>query len=198
MAKPLQISALQGSSVRLEPMSEAHFQRLIDIAVNNPGQFDYTGVRADKAQMEKYLENALHRYDEGRSFPFVVVTCHNNEVVGSTRYDELERWPEVTPQPDQIVAVEIGWTWLDPSVRKTAVNTEAKLLLLKCAFEDLQVMRVTLKSDERNATSRNAIEAIGAKFEGIRRCHVPPLMAACATLPTSRFSIPNGQMSVST
>ncbi len=68
---------------------------------------------------------------------------------------------------------EIGSTWLAASAQRTPANTEAKLLMLRHAFDGWGVQRITLKTDARNARSRRAIERLGAQFEGIRRAHVP-------------------------
>jgi RimJ/RimL family protein N-acetyltransferase len=89
-------------------------------------------------------------------------------VVGSTRFGNIERWSS-----DAIDAVEIGWTWLAASAQRTAVNTEAKILMLDHAFGVWRVKRVTLKTDARNARSRAAIARIGGKLDGILRAHMP-------------------------
>jgi len=99
-------------------------------------------------------------------------------VVGSTRFGEIESWtwPEAHPQrrpagiPD---AAEIGWTWLAEEAQRTAVNTEAKRLMLAHAFETWRVHRITMITDVRNARSRAAIERLGATPEGVRRAHFP-------------------------
>ena len=108
-----------------------------------------------------------------------------HRVVGSTRFLDLEvfRWPPPWPpgvgrgpvpsdgQPP--VVAEIGSTWLAPSAQRTGVNAECKLLMLRHAFDVWSVLRVTLKTDARNQVSRDAIERLGATFEGVRRAHSP-------------------------
>jgi RimJ/RimL family protein N-acetyltransferase len=84
----------------------------------------------------------------------------DGRVVGSTRFLDLRR-------PNR--GLEIGWTWIDPQAQRTGVNTEAKFLMLRHAFEDLGAIRVQLKTDERNLRSRTAIARLGASFEGILR-----------------------------
>jgi len=91
------------------------------------------------------------------------VTLRHEQVVGSTRFLALR--PEHG-------SVEIGWTWLDPSVWSTGVNVEAKLLMLRHAFEVWGCRRVELKTDASNERSRGAMEAMGATFEGIHRKHM--------------------------
>jgi N-acetyltransferase len=99
-------------------------------------------------------------------------------VVGSTRFMNIEHFAWKVPSDlqrneDAIDAVEIGATWLGAEARRTAINTHAKLLMLTHAFETWQVRRVTLKTDSRNARSRNAIERLGARLDGILRAHMP-------------------------
>jgi RimJ/RimL family protein N-acetyltransferase len=92
-----------------------------------------------------------------------LATIASGRVVGSTRFLALR--PEHG-------SVEIGWTWLDPSVWATGVNVEAKLLMLGHAFEVWGCRRVELKTDAQNDRSRGAMEAMGARFEGVHRKHM--------------------------
>ena len=108
--------------------------------------------------------------------PFATLDARTGRVLGTTRFGAIEYW--VIPPSSDVGrpkgvphAVEIGWTWLAPSVQRTAVNTEAKRLMLAHAFERWEVHRVTLKTDARNVRSRNAIERIGARLDGIIRAH---------------------------
>jgi RimJ/RimL family protein N-acetyltransferase len=109
-------------------------------------------------------------------------------VAGSTSYLDVQRWrwPEGSPhqRTDRPDSVEIGSTWLAASAQRTRCNTEAKHLLLSHAFDVWDVHRVCLKTDERNAQSRRAIERLGARFEGLRRSDMP---AAAGTVRTSAF-----------
>src|SRR5207249_11767982 len=84
---------------------------------------------------------------------------------GSTRFFDFQRWSS------GIDAVEIGHTWLSAQAQRTAVNTEAKLLMLRHAFETWRCVRVTLKTDERNERSRRAIERLGAHLDGVLRAY---------------------------
>jgi RimJ/RimL family protein N-acetyltransferase len=91
----------------------------------------------------------------------------------------IERWPwppgyrALQRSPEHADAVEIGSTWLTPDAQRTAINTHAKLLMLTHAFEAWCVHRVSLKTDARNTRSRNAIQRIGARFDGVLRAHMP-------------------------
>lgn len=105
--------------------------------------------------------------DEARAssaqIPFAVVHAESGRAVGSTRYMDIRIADR---------GLEIGWTWYAPSVQRTALNTECKLLLLRHAFEELGAERVQLKTDARNERSRRAIERLGAIREGILRKHM--------------------------
>ena len=96
-------------------------------------------------------------------------------VVGTTSYADYQPWAWQKGNPRQRVnkpdVIEIGYTWLSKSATRTPCNTIAKYLLLRHAFEQLEVLRISFQTDERNAVSRAAIERLGAKLEGIRRAH---------------------------
>jgi N-acetyltransferase len=105
----------------------------------------------------------LEEQQRGVSLPFVIVARPQNRIVGSTRYGNIDLANR---------RLEIGWTWVTASHQRSAVNTEAKLLLLTHAFEVLRVNRVELKTDALNEKSRAAISRLGAMQEGIFRKHI--------------------------
>jgi N-acetyltransferase len=165
------MTTLENEIVRLEPLSENHIPALVEVAQSTPPEnYALTTVPRTVEGMTAYVQTALQARDAKIAVPFA--TTANGNVVGSTRFGNLEYWvwDRQAGNPD---AAEIGWTWLAPSVQRTKVNTAAKLLMLEYAFETWQVQRVTLKTDARNERSRNAILRIGASFEGILRAHVP-------------------------
>lgn len=107
--------------------------------------------------------------------PFAMVRICDGKVIGSTRFWNIERWAwpsghalHAGKSPD---ACEIGYTWLTRSAIRTAANTESKLLMFTHAFETWKVARVCLHADARNQRSRDAIERLGCRFEGILRSH---------------------------
>lgn len=159
---------LTGRVVRLEPLEPAHVEALTAAAAEDRSTYGYTWVPADAAEMAEYVATALAEQAAGRHLPFAVRSLATGAVVGSTRFLDIECWDGPTP-----TVVEIGSTWLAASAQRSAVNTEAKLLLLTHAFEVWGVVRVTLKTDARNARSRAAIERVGGRFEGVRRAHMP-------------------------
>lgn len=166
---------LQGPTVTLRPLSPADAAALAVAASESRDQYGYTRVPDGVEDAQRYIETALADREAGRRLPLAIVW--DARVVGSTSYLDLQhwRWPARSPlqragEPD---AVEIGSTWLAASAQRTRCNTEAKHLLLSHAFDVWGVHRVALKTDERNAKSRRAIERLGAAFEGVRRADMP-------------------------
>ncbi len=165
---------LEGTHVRLEPLSSAHLPALAAIAGRHRDSYRLTSVPATAQGMAAYLEEAFAQAQAKTALPFATVERAQGRVVGSTRFWSAEywSWPEGHPLrrplgvPD---AVEIGYSWLAPEAQRTALNTEAKLLMLAHAFEAWEVHRVTIKTDSRNARSRTAIERLGARLDGVLR-----------------------------
>lgn len=171
---------LEGSRVRLEPLTPGHVDALARAATESRDTYNFTLVPADRAAMERYVQAALEDQGTGWALPFALHDLHRGAVVGTTRFLDLDYWSwppawppgRTAPRADAIPTVaEIGSTWLAPSAQRTGCNTESKLLMLTHAFDTWGVLRVTLKTDARNARSRLAIERIGGRFEGIRRAH---------------------------
>ena len=130
-----------------------------------------------KASMNS-INAALRDQEAGRALPFATFARATGRVVGSTRFGNIEFWTWAPGNPnqrgeDRPDAVEIGWTWLGAAAQRTAVNTEAKLLMLTHAFEEWRVHRVNFMTDSRNERSRNAILRLGARFDGILRAQRP-------------------------
>jgi RimJ/RimL family protein N-acetyltransferase len=175
-----QAVTLQGSRVRLEPLTSSHVDALVRAATESRDTYNFTLVPADRTGMERYVEAVLEDQGTGWALPFAIYDLRRRAIVGTSRFLDLDYWSwppawppgRTTPQPDAIPTVaEIGSTWLAPSAQRTGCNTESKLLMLSHAFDTWGVLRVTLKTDSRNTRSRLAIERIGGRFEGIRRAH---------------------------
>ncbi|MCX5333924.1 GNAT family N-acetyltransferase [Streptomyces sp. NBC_00140] len=164
MAFKLEGPVLEGELVRLEPLSPTHVTELAVAAEEDRGTYEFTWVpRAD--EVADYVDAQLARAATGRLAPYAQVSRATGRVVGATSYWEPRSWLS----DDTLDAIEIGFTWLARSAQGTGVNAEAKLLLLRHAFEVWNVSRVDLKTDARNARSRAAIESVGAQFEGVLR-----------------------------
>ena len=166
---------LRGRFVWLQPLSRAHLEPLKKLGTGPRETFKWTIVPApDRA--EEYLDKALAAADRREAVPFATCTPAG-EMVGSTRFFDLQRWdwPDGDPRAGQDVldGCEIGYTWLAQSAQRTSINTESKLLMLRHAFETWRCRRVTLKTDARNDRSRSAIERLGAHFDGVLRSFQP-------------------------
>jgi RimJ/RimL family protein N-acetyltransferase len=136
--------------------------------------FSFTTVPSDEGEAATYVGTALRAHADEKVLPFATVDRAAGRVVGSTRFLNVEfwDWPRDSPYQrgaDRPDVVEIGATWLAPSAQRTAINTEAKLLMLTHAFETWRVHRVSLVTDARNMRSRNAILRLGARFDGVLR-----------------------------
>lgn len=172
----LEQPTLSGTHVRLEPLSLEHLDDLVAVARGPRETYRLTFVPEGSDAMRKYIQTALLLRDAGAAVPFATVRLADGGVVGSTRFGNLEYWAwpaGARSPPDPPDAVEIGWTWLAADAQRTAINTEAKLLMLAHAFERWHVRRVNLRTDSRNVRSRTAIERLGAKLDGILRAHMP-------------------------
>jgi RimJ/RimL family protein N-acetyltransferase len=156
--------ALTGSIVRLEPLSREHEQGLWE-ASRDERTWRWFSIDQPRTRTElrDYLEAALASAAAGAEIPFATVRQEDGRILGSTRFLALR--PEHR-------SVEIGWTWLSPGAWGTGANVEAKLLMLEHAFEQLDCLRVELKTDASNERSRKAMEALPAQFEGIHRKHM--------------------------
>ena len=166
---------LEGTHVRLEPLEMRHVEPLLAAGQGDAGLFRWTTVPDERGLMERYVAAALRTRDEGTGVPFATVRLSDGVVVGSTRFFDLGRWAWPAGHPQALRGgadnCEIGYTWLAPAAIRTPVNTEAKYLMLRHAFERWGVHGVCFHTDARNARSREALERIGAKFEGILRAH---------------------------
>lgn len=173
MGLPLALVTLRGDRVRLEPLSLDHTAGLLSAAAESRETFQYTWVpEPNESDVARYIESALGAHAAGTALPFATIRADTETVVGTTRFMSAEYWPSPDGKPSDSVrpnAIEIGSTWLAKSAQRTFVNTEAKLLMMTYAFEQLDVDRLFFKTDARNAASRANIERVGAKFEGVLR-----------------------------
>jgi len=177
---------LTGELVRLEPLRHEHGPGLLAAAAGGGEEYRWTVVPQDEAAVRRYVETAVAARDSQTAVPFAVVRRRDGAVIGSTRFWHLEywAWPDPRPAPD---TCEIGHTWLSRDAIRTGVNTEMKRLMLTHAFEVWQVRSVCLHTDARNQRSRDAMQRIGARFEGVLRSH--RLGADLAPRDSVRFAI---------
>ncbi|HEY5987971.1 MAG TPA: GNAT family protein [Streptosporangiaceae bacterium] len=155
---------LEGRLVVLEPLSFEHEEGLFEAASDgelftwlpdNPG--------ASPESMRRWLTTAVEAARREQEVPFAILSTSTGKPVGSTRFQEIRL---------EHLRAEIGWTWLARQVWGSGANVEAKLMLLTHVFEIVGCRRVEFKADARNARSCGALEALGARFEGIFRKHM--------------------------
>jgi RimJ/RimL family protein N-acetyltransferase len=162
---PLEIApvTLDGTRVRMEPLAlERHRDGLFEIGLDpDLWRWTQTIVRAPE-DLARYLDDALREQKEGRSIPFATIDKASGRVAGCTRYGSIDRRNR---------RVEIGWTWVGRPFQRTHVNTEAKYLMMRHAFETLGCARVELKTNVLNRRSRDAMLRIGCVEEGVLRKH---------------------------
>ncbi|MDQ3649630.1 MAG: GNAT family N-acetyltransferase [Acidobacteriota bacterium] len=154
---------LEGQHVRLEPLSLEHHAALCEVGLDED-LWRWTTVSVmTPGEMHAYIETALKEQADGMSLPFATIERASGRIVGSTRFGSIDRTNQ---------RLEIGWTWVAREWQRTAINTEAKYLMLSHAFDTLGAIRVELKTDSLNERSRRAILRLGAKEEGTFRKHM--------------------------
>ena len=159
----LRAVTLEGRYVRLEPLGIDHLADLATVGLEPAiWRWMISPVRTED-EMRAYVDAALRAQAEGTQLPFATVDRASGRAVGSTRY------LAIVPEHRRL---EIGYTWLAPAWQGTAANTEAKLLMLRHAFDVLGANRVEFKTDSRNERSRQALRGIGAVEEGTLRNHM--------------------------
>jgi len=161
MLEPTPVT-LEGHGVRLEPLTAEHHDALVAAATDGRlWELWYTSV-PEPARTADYIADALAGQREGHMLPWAVRDLATDTIVGSTRYHDI-----VTA----VDRVEIGWTWYSASRQRSHVNSACKLLLMTHAFETLGCQVVGLRTDNFNFRSQRAIEALGAKKDGVLRHH---------------------------
>jgi len=154
---------LDGSHVRLAPLSLSHHQRLCEIGLDAE-LWKFTTIRVEtESEMFEYIQHALNLQAEGTGQPYVIIEKSSGDVIGTTRYHSIDL---------EHRRLEIGFTWIAREWQRTIVNTEIKYLMLKHAFEDHHFIRVQFKADASNEKSQRALIRIGARCEGILRSFV--------------------------
>jgi len=155
---------LEGYGVRLEPLSPQHEKGLIEAAKDGRlWELFFTTV-PEAGKTKKYIEEALKGQERGDMLPWAVRDLKSGDIVGSTRYHDIVAAAD---------RVEIGYTWYAQRCQRSHVNTACKLLLFTYGFETLGCKVVGLRTDNFNFRSQRAIEALGAKKDGVIRHHWP-------------------------
>ena len=157
----IQPVTLEGTHVRLEPLDLArHWDGLRAIGLA-PELWRFIAAKvANEAQLRRYFEKALEEQAAGSALPFVTIHRASGRVAGSTRFGNISQ---------ENRRVEIGWTWLGLDYQRSALNTEAKYVMLRHAFETWGCMRVEFKTSLTNLKSQNAMRRLGLVEEGTFR-----------------------------
>jgi len=154
---------LQGSIVRLEPLTLDHLPGLTSVGLEGDLWRWTLSVNQTPGDMRSYVEAALASATADTEVPFATIEQSSGRVIGSTRFLSIDAHHR---------RLEIGYTWIAPAWQRTAANTEAKLLMLTHAFNVLGALRVEFKTDALNERSRAALLGIGASEEGTMRNHM--------------------------
>jgi RimJ/RimL family protein N-acetyltransferase len=155
---------LERSGIRLEPLAPRHRGEIARAAADGElWNLWFTGVPKPE-ETDAWLESALKGQDKGHMLPWAVRDLASGAVVGTTRYHDIIA---------EVDRVEIGYTWYSQSWQRTHLNTTCKLMLLTHAFDELGCKVVGLRTDNFNFRSQRAIEALGAKKDGVIRHHQP-------------------------
>ena len=162
-APRLEPVTLEGSIVRLEPLSLGHVPALAEVALD-PAIWRWTIARpTNEAELRAWAKTTIAARAAGTELPFATVDCASGRPIGSSRFMNIALDHR---------RIEIGWTWVGTAFQRTGANREAKLLMLSHAFDTLGCRRVEFKTDALNEKSRRALLGIGAQFEGIFRNHM--------------------------
>lgn len=154
---------LENERVRLEPLTEKHFEMLLPIAMQKEIWEFTTAKVSTEADFKKYFDTALVEKKAQTAYPFAIYDKQNNCYAGSTRFANISF---------ENKRLEIGWTWYAPKLQRTGVNKATKFLLLSFGFETLGLNRIELKTSSTNLKSQGAMLKIGAVKEGVFRNHI--------------------------
>lgn len=152
--------SLVGCSIRLTPLNFDYLDALCAVGLA-PILWRSTTIQVlTRIDMEAYIRKALAARDSGTALPFVILEAASGRLIGSTRFHSID------PEHRHL---EIGFTWLGVQWQRTSINTEAKYLMLRHAFEVMHYIRVEFRADTQNEQSRRALKRIGAREEGVLR-----------------------------
>ena len=153
---------LEDLRIHLEPLNQDHIKLMRRLS-NQPDIWTwYTEDLSDPDALEKWMMSRLQESETKQKMSYAVILNETGDVIGSTSYGNIH-WSEK--------GIEIGWTWLGKDYIGAGINKHMKYLMLHHAFENMGIERLELRTDERNARSRRAMEKIGAKYDGTLRNH---------------------------
>lgn len=154
---------LQDDRVQLRPLAATDIESLLAPATSDADLVRFSPMPIhSKELLTQYIESSLAGKTIRERYPFVIFDKQTNTYAGSTSFLFVSNYHR---------RLEIGATWLGKKFHRTGLNRHCKFLMLSYCFDELEFERVEFKTDERNTTSRNAIEKIGGQFEGVLRSH---------------------------
>lgn len=159
----MNFKALENEVVLLKPLEQEDTQGLLE-AGSYSEIWPHMSTTVEKmVDVNNFVDKALATKREKTEFPFVIVDKKSGQIIGSTRFMDIDETHK---------RLEIGTTWITPAFWRTAINTNCKYLLLQYCFEVLNLQRVQIKTDHENLRSQKAIERLGATKEGVLRNHM--------------------------
>ena len=155
-------TTLANERISLIPLEEKHIQEMRKLSSDSDIWTWYTADLTHPDALEKWMSNRLAETKLGEKMSYAVQLNETGDIIGSTSYGHIT-WSEKT--------LEVGWTWLGKKYIGAGINKHMKFLMLRHAFEEMEIERLELRTDELNVRSRKAMEKIGAKHDGTLRSH---------------------------
>lgn len=156
----MNVSHLENDYVKLTLLDLSNYKYLSEIAEEKDLIFYSPNAIAPPEKLREYVQNAVDEYYNKTAIPFIIYDKKKQAYAGSTRFGLINRKNSI---------LHIGWTWIGKDFQGTGLNKNIKFLMLKYAFETLVFEKVEFRIDERNLTSRKAVEKIGGTLEGVLR-----------------------------
>jgi len=155
---------LENDVVRLSPLQESDFDRLVDFSIHQPDLWHYSLIQANSPDnLKNYIQKAMEERAARKSYAFIVFDKRTNQYAGSTRFYDIQI---------ENASLQLGFTWYGKEFQGTGLNKNCKYLLLEFAFEKLNMERVEFRADNDNLRSINAMKSIGCVVEGILRSNM--------------------------
>jgi RimJ/RimL family protein N-acetyltransferase len=155
---------LENEVVRLSPLQESDYDRLVHFSINEPDLWHYSLIQANSPEnLKNYIHKALEERAARKSYAFIVFDKRTNQYAGSTRFYDIQI---------ENASLQLGYTWYGKEFQGTGLNKNCKYLLLEFAFEKVKMERVEFRADNDNLRSINAMKSIGCVVEGILRSNM--------------------------
>lgn len=170
---------LENERVLLKPLEQGDVSNLLEVASEGPELVKYSPILIHtEALLDTYIREALQERADGKRYPFSIFDRQKETYAGTTSFGNFSHVSKV---------LEVGWTWIGSKFQRTGLNRNCKFLMFQYTFETLEFERLEFRIDKRNLQSRTAVEAIGAKYEGLHRSDI--LMTDGTRRDTCYYSI---------